>query len=375
MRRFMAVWGGERPFRREQKEVIRSETDPGLAAPEPDVSSVFPVPLAAMQPGTLAPVDLYIHVTNPPHYVLYKKAQAPLREETRGRLMDHGVRELYLRKADEDAYYDYVEDNIHAIIRDDLMPVERASEIVYKSSARVMQKVFDDPRSGKTMKRAHTMVEATVLSIMKDPDALWHMSDMASHDYYTYTHCVHVCMFMVGAGRSLLGITDQRRLEQIGLGGVFHDIGKSQIPDSILSKPGRLTPEEFEAIKRHPVVGTSIVEHDRRMSTVAMQIVRGHHEHCDGSGYPDGLADRSIGKVVRLANVVDVYDALTTNRSYSRARTPYEALGLMVGDMKAQFDGDLLSAFVKFLGPGDMQAQVNGATVVQPASAPSVVAS
>jgi HD-GYP domain-containing protein (c-di-GMP phosphodiesterase class II) len=325
---------------------------------------VFPIPLATMQPGTLAPVDLYIRTQRPAGYVLYKGARAPLRNEIRERLLVHGVRTLYLRKKDESAYYDYVEENVSAIIKDDLLPVEQACEVVYKTSSRVMAKVFDEPRSGKTLKRAHSMVEATVLSVLKNPDALWHMLDMASHDYYTYTHCVNVSMFMVAASRDLLGIDDHRVLERIGLGGVFHDIGKSQIPESILSKPGRLTSEEFERIKAHPVLGLDLVKNDRKASATTAQIVRGHPEHCDGSGYPDGLADRSIGKVVRLATIVDVYDAMTTNRSYARAREPFHALKIMLTEMDTQFDKALLRAFVKFLGPRDMRQELRDASGV-----------
>jgi len=327
---------------------------------------VFPVPLAAMQPGTLAPVNLYIRSLHPfEHYVLYKAAQTPLREEIRDRLLEHAVQTLYLRTEDEGAYYDYVEQNIGAIVRDDLLPTEKASEIIYKSSSRVMEQVFEAPRSGKSVKRARAMVEATVLSVMKNPDAAWHMLDMASHDYYTFTHCVNVAVFLVAAGRDVLGITDARSLERIGLGGIFHDIGKSQIPEGILNKPGRLSNEEFDTIKKHPLLGADIVSGDRRVSPTAAQIVRGHHEHWDGSGYPDGLADRSIGKVIRLSTIVDVYDAMTTNRPYADARDPYQALRVMVNEMASELDVPMLRSFVKFLGPRDLRQELRSETAAR----------
>ncbi|MHC4788399.1 MAG: HD-GYP domain-containing protein, partial [Planctomycetota bacterium] len=287
-----------------------------------------------------------------------KRARSPLREETRGRLMGHGVENLYLPKKDEQAYYDYVEDHITVIIRDDLLPAEKASQLVYESSSRVMEDTFDDPRSGRNMRRAHTMVEATVLSIMKDPEALWHMTAMASHDYYTYTHCVHVCMFLVTACRDVLGITDKVLLQRVGLGGLFHDIGKSRIPGEILNKPGKLTPEEFEKVKEHPALGAEMVKQDRKMPHAATQIVRHHHEHFDGTGYPGGLVGEGIGRITRLSTIIDVYDALTTKRAYAPAREPYAALDLMLQNMAEQFDEAMLRAFVKFLGPKGMRMEL-----------------
>jgi putative nucleotidyltransferase with HDIG domain len=319
---------------------------------------LFGVPLATMQPGTLAPADLYIRFRRPSRVVLYKSAYTPLREEIRARLVDRGVSELYLRKQDERAYHDYVEQNITAIIRDDLMPARKACELVYQSSSRVMAETFDDPRSGRNMQRAHTMVEATVLSIMKDPEALWHMTAMASHDYYTYTHCVHVCMFLVSACRDMLGITDQALLRPIGMGGIFHDIGKSQIPSEILSKPGRLTNEEFEKVKQHPILGVNIVKDDRRVPRSATHIIRSHHEHYNGCGYPSGLAGEGINKISRLATIIDVYDALTTKRAYAPARDPFTALDMMLHQMPEQFDTAMLRGFVKFLGPKEFRMEM-----------------
>jgi HD-GYP domain-containing protein (c-di-GMP phosphodiesterase class II) len=214
-----------------------------------------------------------------------------------------------------------------------------------------MVDVFADPRSGKNLRRAQGLVEATVMSIMKRPDSLWQMTSVASHDYYTYTHCVNVCMFLVGASRELLGVEGESQLRRIGLGGIFHDVGKSQVPEHILNKPGKLTPEEFEEIKRHPALGVELIAEQRSLSAVASAIVRSHHERYEGGGYPDGVPAEGLREVVRLSTIIDVYDALTTERCYARARSPFAALQLMLNDMDGHFDPDLLRRFVAFLGP------------------------
>ncbi|MCP3885375.1 MAG: HD domain-containing protein [Propionibacteriaceae bacterium] len=196
------------------------------------------------------------------------------------------------------------------------------------------------------MQRAHTMVEATVQSIMKSPDALWQMTSVASHDYYTYTHCVNVCMFLVAACREVLNITNTSQLQQIGLGGLLHDVGKSSIPPEILNKPGKLDDEEFALIKTHPAEGHAIATSSGHASTTSLRIILQHHEQFSGGGYPAGLSSEGIHKVVRMSTIIDVYDALTTKRPYADARQPFKAMELMVTHMKSYFDSKMVRGVV-----------------------------
>ncbi len=194
-------------------------------------------------------------------------------------------------------------------------------------------------------------------SILERPDSLWQMKALASYDYYTYTHCVGVCMFLVAASKKLLNITDARTLEQIGLGGILHDVGKSEISDKMLQMPGKLTTREFEVIKQHPAVGVDIARGMRDLHSTTAGIIWSHHERLDGRGYPDALAPEQIGPIVKLAGIVDVSGALTTNRPYARARTPFKALHPMVTEMREGLDVDLVRAFAKFLGPKDEEQE------------------
>jgi len=263
---------------------------------------------------------------------------------------------LYLRKSDERAYNEYVEQNLVAIIRDGLLPPREVCRTVYQSSSCVMQDVLADPRSGRNLQRVSTMARAVVLSIIKRPAALWDMTALASHDYATYRHSVHVGVFLVAASRELLHIKEQATLERIGEGGMLHDIGKSQIPAEILNKHGRLTPAEFEKVKEHPALGVELVERQRKVPATITAIIRSHHERIDGHGYPDGLPGDRIRPPARLAKIIDAYDAMTTNRPYAPARTSYEALRVMK-KMVGNFDVALLDPFVRFLGPRELRAQ------------------
>jgi putative two-component system response regulator len=137
-----------------------------------------------------------------------------------------------------------------------------------------------------------------------------------ARDSYTEGHCDRLARYAKDMGRVLQLPEDD--LVALGRGGYFHDIGKIALPDSILLKPGPLTPEEYERMKEHPVVGDRLCGDLRALHHVR-PIVRHHHERQDGSGYPDGLAGDAIPLLAQIISVVDVFDAITTTRPYHRA--------------------------------------------------------
>lgn len=147
-----------------------------------------------------------------------------------------------------------------------------------------------------------------------------------ARDPYTAGHSERVSYYAELLGRTVGVPVEEQRL--LHFGGLFHDIGKIAIRDSVLLKPGKLTPEEFKEIQRHPVEGRELLKHMRTLEP-AIPIVYHHHERYDGSGYPDGLAGDAIPLLARIASIADVYDALTTSRPYRAAMTRSEALEVM----------------------------------------------
>jgi putative two-component system response regulator len=149
--------------------------------------------------------------------------------------------------------------------------------------------------------------------------ALW----IEARDSYTEGHCDRLGRYATDLGRTLQLSEDD--LMTLSRGGYFHDIGKIALPDSILLKPGPLTPEEYEKMKEHPVIGDKLCGDLRALHHVR-PIVRHHHERQDGSGYPDGLAGDAIPLLAQIISIVDVFDALTTTRPYHRALPVEEGL-------------------------------------------------
>jgi putative nucleotidyltransferase with HDIG domain len=140
-----------------------------------------------------------------------------------------------------------------------------------------------------------------------------------------------------------VGLTEQE-LVWFRMGAFLHDLGKTEVPEEILNKPGKLTDEERSIMERHTVIG------DEMLAPVEFPwdirpMVRSHHERWDGRGYPDGLAGLDIPLSARILRIADVFDALTTARSYRRRLTPEEALEIMVED-QGSFDPDLFEIFL-----------------------------
>lgn len=134
-------------------------------------------------------------------------------------------------------------------------------------------------------------------------------------------------------------------LEDSEAAGEFHDIGKLAIPDSILNKPAALTEEEYEIVKLHPMVGETMLT-PLELPAKVLQAVRGHHEHWDGSGYPDGLKGGEIPFVARMLSIVDSFDAMTAGRPYRDALTFEEAIDEILAHAGTQFDPFLAEMFV-----------------------------
>ncbi len=166
---------------------------------------------------------------------------------------------------------------------------------------------------------------------------------LEAKDEYTRGHSQRVARYSLAIGR-MLGL-DSTLLDQIKLGGELHDIGKIGTRDAVLNKAGPLTDEEFEEIKRHVLVGEEILEPLRRDHPAVLEIVRYHHEHLNGRGFPDHLAGDAIPFVARIVSVADAFDAMTTSRAYRAPRPIVEALGELDRCVGTQFDPMVVGAF------------------------------
>jgi putative two-component system response regulator len=172
-------------------------------------------------------------------------------------------------------------------------------------------------------------------------------------DGYSEGHCHRMANYATALGRALgLPETDLQALHR---GGFLHDIGMLAIPDAVLRKPGSLAPEEYELVKSHTIVGDELCANLWSLQSVR-PIIRHHHEHLDGSGYPDGLAGDALPVIAQIMGVVDVYEAVTTERPYQRQQPIEEALDLLASQVDRGWRRkDIVDAFTNLVRSGALE--------------------
>jgi len=166
---------------------------------------------------------------------------------------------------------------------------------------------------------------------------------LEAKDPYTKLHSERVTQWALAVARKMN--CSEEEIESLTFAGHLHDIGKIGIRDQILMKPGRLTEEEYEIIKTHPVIGAEIVGH-LGLLHLETSIIRHHHERWDGNGYPDGLKGKDIPKLSRILAVADTYDAITSRRPYRKAMPDRFACEEIKKNSGTQFDPEIVQAFL-----------------------------
>jgi HD-GYP domain-containing protein (c-di-GMP phosphodiesterase class II) len=255
--------------------------------------------------------------------------------------------DLVISQTDIPLYNEY----LNSLLKSDKMMGKEAGKMkalaIRENSKIVIRDLFENPRSGETIKQTQVMVHNMIESIMQNRDTIYDLLSIRGYDYYTYTHSVNVCVLSVGLGVALK--LDPLESERLGLGAMVHDIGKSVIPVEILNKQGKLDDMEYRIMQSHVAEGEKILRENHHLPDEAIAAVTQHHEKISGRGYPSRLSDKAISLYGRITAIADCYDALTTSRPYKIAFTPFVALDIIAkeGD---NYDRKLLKVFITMLG-------------------------
>jgi putative nucleotidyltransferase with HDIG domain len=304
-----------------------------------------PISIRKIHPNSIINFDLYLKSGH--KFILYRNRNIKIDYEDILRLLENSVELLYIHNKDKKNYREYLEQNIDSLLQSERVPIQKKAEVLHESAINVIEDIFSNPRSGESIKRSKKVIGHTVDFILSAPDAFVNLLKIRKHDYYTYTHSVNVCTFLISLSQEI-GIHDKKVLLAVGEGGLLHDLGKSMVPSKIINKPGKLVKSEWEVMKQHPDFGVSIARETRIIDQISLTIIGQHHEKPLGTGYPDGRKSAELSVFAKMASIVDVYDAITTNRSYSKARTPMEAAHILL-QSKEDFDEKLLLRFIKML--------------------------
>lgn len=181
--------------------------------------------------------------------------------------------------------------------------------------------------------------------LLKNRDVLLSLIQLRQCHEYTYSHSTNVALLSIEVGCSL-GLLDSE-LHSLALGALLHDIGKLRIDNKILDKPSKLSSEEFEVIMQHPQIGKDLAERLYSINPYIVRIVKEHHEKLDGSGYPNHLIENAICDLSKIVTVCDIYDAVTSNRSYHKASSYERGAEILCDEAKGyKLDSFLVQTLV-----------------------------
>lgn len=220
----------------------------------------------------------------------------------------------------------------------------------FSEATRIIRGVMDDIRLGRQIEidASKAVVEKIAGSVMRNGNALQSMRRLKHIDDYTFLHSVSVCTMLTSFSKAV-GL-DVTTTHDVALGALLHDIGKMRVNLSVLNKPAKLSEAEFRHIKSHVVLGSDVLRQMSGVPKIAFEPLELHHERFDGSGYPNGLKGMEISQVGRMSAIVDVYDAITSERCYRGPIGPADGIRKLFEWSKFHFDPQLVQVFVKSVG-------------------------
>ena len=283
------------------------------------------------------------------------------------KVIQHQIREVYIdtdfgididdapTKAEVDAE---IQTNMEQLSETEMKGRARVSlkeeiiraHVLLTEAKKTTQLLMDDVKRGKQidMHQVEAVVDRITESVLNNSDALVSLSRIKNKDEYTYLHSLAVSALCISFGEHLrLG---DKKIRAIGVGGLLHDIGKVRVPTEILNKPGPLSEKEFDVMKQHVRYGDCILKETNNIEEESISVTAHHHERLDGTGYPDGLKEQEISLFGQIAAIVDIYDALTSERCYKNAMLPTDALKKLFEWTKGYLNRELVEHFIAHLG-------------------------
>lgn len=299
-------------------------------------SNFFKVRVNSLVPNK--PLTFDLHVKIGPQNILYLRAGDRLEKSKIDSLSNKDSGGHFLvKESDRKNYKSYVHDQM---ISEDLNVSQKAN-LLRESSMALMEELFEHPDVSVALDNSRPLVKEFIEFMDKEPTAMSHLISLSGHDFYTYNHSLDVAIYSLGLA-DVYGF-NKIELEEMGLGALFHDIGKRQVSLDILTKKGPLDDAEWAQMQKHPQFGLVILE-DQKVSDAIRAACFEHHESWAGNGYPQQIAAEEIHPFARIVAIADTYDAMTTQRSYNVPLKPLDAVTMMKEKLAGRYDPELLKA-------------------------------
>lgn len=292
-------------------------------------------------------IDFNLFLTNESKTAMSLFLQSDTAVDGNAKVKLREIESVYVSEEDEARYKAYVERHLQIIAKNSDIPTEQKARLVYEKASESIDLMFKNPESLENVKNAQPIVNNFIDIILRDHCAVESLMKITAHDYYTHTHSINVSIYTLSLG-SYLGI-EGKDLEVLGMAAILHDLGKSKIAYEIINKNGKLTEEEFAKMKHHPAFGHEIALKLNITDERILTGIRHHHEKIEGGGYPDNIKGDKISQFARIIGVCDVFDALSTKRSYKDPMSSFQSLSLMKQQMVGHLDMSMVDAFIRML--------------------------
>ncbi len=242
-----------------------------------------------------------------------------------------------------------------------------AAQVALENASNQVAHIMDDVKEGKNLniEAVRGVVEPILDSIIRNSEAYMWLSMMQKKSAYTYSHSVDNCALAIAFGR-FMGLP-KKDLRTLAIGLLMMDMGNVHVPEGILNKNGRLTEAEYRIVKKHVLHGVKILKETKGMNEDILNIALTHHERFDGSGYPAALTGTMIPVYGRMAAIIDCYDAMTSKRPFSAAKSPYAALQNIYNWRGSAFQPELVEQFLQCIGvypTGSLVEMSNGEVAI-----------
>lgn len=254
-------------------------------------------------------------------------------------------KEVIIQEKDFSPEANIVPEQLKGIIADKKMPPESKAQAVHWQSVNMMSKLFDKPDAKNIGQFKEGIVDVVDL-ILADDATNQHLLNLTEHDYNTYVHSVNVGVLGVSLAKALFAKSDNHDMHALGAGFFLHDLGKVNIDEAIINKPGKLSEDEMTQMQKHPTLGFNLLTETKQINNECRLIVLQHHERANGTGYPKKLREQDIHIYGKICSVADVFDALVSKRPYKQKLHPFEALKVMKEEMMGHFHKEIFEKFV-----------------------------
>ena len=299
---------------------------------------LFVIHLSSLIPDQPLPVDLFLKVAG--RDVVFKRRGENLSGHRIEALSRHGITKFWVPEEHRPYYLLFLREQTFTRVTPDV----EWGHFIKQTTLLHVRELFLRPDISPGIELAKDLVSSMVDRVTSDLPTTQRLMALVNHDFYTFNHSVNVAIYAIAFARRVFG-DNKETLIQAGLGGLLHDLGKRNLGWNVINKPGPLTKQEWAEVKRHPEYGRNALQ-GVQVGEEVLRVVYEHHENFDGKGYPDGRHGEEISLLARIVAIADVFDALTTDRSYHQALDAEGAMEKMFRMQPGKFDPKVFQSFV-----------------------------